>query len=124
MMRRLRFFWLRLKDSVRDGYYTVRGWVRDWFDVLAAPVRAVRAFQFGDLISELRFGWVELRSLVHGFFWSIGFGVWWTFRFLARLPRNVVWFARHAPVATWVWFRTAPPRQVAWVLGEIGRAHV
>src|SRR5690349_8935505 len=65
MFRRLTAALRHCRFLLRDGVYTVRGWVSDWFAILTAPFRLFRPRQFG---SEMAFGGRELLGLVRGFF--------------------------------------------------------
>lgn len=107
----------RFIESLREVYYTVRGWLHDWRELALSPIRSLREFDKGNIKSEFAFGGYQAIDIVRGFLYHafttvVGF-LW----FLAFLPLHLYRGARFAVAWVYHFVREAPRAHVALVLG-------
>lgn len=116
MMGRIRHWFFAARSVLRDWRYTVQGWMRDWFEMLMAPIRAVKALRPSDVAGEIGFGLHQIRNVASDGGRQFGQLLAATIGVAFRLPISILMGIVRAPRWSWTMLRTAPPRLVALVL--------
>ncbi|MFO0808505.1 MAG: hypothetical protein U0746_07770 [Gemmataceae bacterium] len=101
---------------MREAWFTLRHWMRDWFDIVAAPFRAVRSIERGTLRHEMFFGGHEALGLVRGFVHHTLSTIVTFLGFLVRLPYILYRGLIDGLLRVWAFLRTAPRGTVALVV--------